>query len=159
MSKTIKTYSLDAEIAENFKEQTESGKTSQKLEELMAEYLDGDMEQNLSPLKLPGQDLTKKRKDLLQTVFENELFKMTRPQIAKKVKSEGLYTGDSGPYHFKQAMKALLNDEDIPVKLKNDKLVASPFNCMNEGCGRKLTISSLARNDYECQGCGRRYEW
>ena len=159
MSKTIKTYSLDAEIAENFKEQTESGKTSQKLEELMAEYLDEDMEQNLSPIKMPCQDLTKNRKKLLKTMVEEDLFKIKRSKVFKKVRSEGLYSGDSGSYHFKQAMKALINDRNIPVELKNDKIVPRPFTCMNDGCDRKIVLSQLQKNSLECWGCGRRYKW
>lgn len=158
MPKTIKTYSLNAEIAEKFDEQTSSGKTSQKVEELMADFIDQDMEENLEPLKIPGQDLTKKRKKLLKIIVEEDYFKKTRPQICKKVRKEGVYTGDSGSYHFRQAIKALIHDESVPVELKNDKLVPTAFNCMNEGCERDIVLNVLAR-DYECSSCGRRYAW
>lgn len=155
----IQTYSIDKEIAEKFKAQTPDQKTSAKLEELMAEYIDEDVEEKKQPLKLTDPAVvSKKRRKLFRNIVEKNWLGKQKSQIFSKIRGTGMYSGDSGKYHFKQAMKFLLKLDDVPIMSENDKIVAEEFICMNEGCDAGLTAHVLRKNDFKCLSCGRRYE-
>jgi len=154
----IQTYSIDKEIAEKFKQQTPDRKTSQKLEELMADYIDEDVSDRKQPIKILDRDVvTRKRRQLVKHITENDWFNKTGPQILNKCRSTGLYQGDSAAHHFKQAKKFLLRFDGAPLTSENNKIVPEEFICMNDGCDASLYLTVLADNDMQCRTCGRRY--
>lgn len=155
----IKTYSLDKEIAEKFSEQTPKQKTSQELEKLMADYIDEDMQDKKQPIKFLDRDVVSdKRRKLVETIVEKDYWRKTGPQIFKKLKSQGEYQGDSGSYHFKQAIKFLETLDGSGVVREKRKIVPEQFICREDGCDAKISLKVLSKNDMVCPKCERRYE-
>jgi hypothetical protein len=155
----IKTYSIDKEIAEKFTEQTPDQKTSQELENLMAEYIDEDLEERKQPIKLLDPNVvTQARQKLVKQLIEQDLFGKKKATVLNKMKSAGAYTGDSGKYHFKNAVKFLSKLDDAPITTEKGKIVAEPFECRDEECEANLTLPGVAKNEMKCPKCGRKYE-
>lgn len=153
----IQTYSIDKDIAEKFKNQTPKQKTSQKLEELMADYLDESVEDKKQPIKILDRNVvTKKRRRLVEMIVEHEWFRKTGPQVFQKAKSKGLYQGDSAKHHFKEAKKFISRYDECPISY-GSKFKAETFECRNLDCPSELTLLGLKGNDYQCPKCGRRY--
>jgi len=155
----IKTYSIDKEIAQKFSEQTPKQKTSIELEKLMAEYIDEDLEERKSPITiLDGNVVSDKRRKLVELIVEQNLWRKTGPQVFKKLKSKGHYQGDSGSYHFKQALKFLEKLDASGIKREKRKIVAEQFNCEEEGCEVMISLKGLNKNDMKCPECEKRYQ-
>lgn len=154
----IKTYSIDKEIAEKFKQETDDGKTSAKLQELMAEYLGEDLTDRKKPINLIKRNqVTKKRIDLIKEILDQDLFGKTRPQIFTHLRDKGIYSGDSGSHHFKEAMKFLIRHDDIPITTEKDKIQPEQIRCMEKDCDTGFSFKVLYSQDMQCPGCGRRY--
>lgn len=154
----IRTYSIDEEIAEKFKNQTPKQKTSQELEKLMAEYIDENASEKKEPIKILDRDLvSKRRRDLVKAMTENGWFYRTGSQIMKKCRSEGLYQGKTAQHHFREARKFLLNCDEVPIVREGSKLIPDEFICREDGCEAYITLPALDSNDMECPKCGRRY--
>lgn len=154
----IRTYSIDEEIAEKFKNQTPKQKTSQELEKLMADYIDQDASKKRKPIKILDRDLvSKRRRDLVEAMTENGWFYRGTSKIMKKCRSEGLYQGKTAKHHFREAKKFLIRSDAVPIGKKGGKLVPEEFDCMDDGCEARLTLPALDSNDLMCPECGRRY--
>jgi len=154
----IRTYSINEEIAEKFKNQTPKQKTSQELEKLMAEYIDEDASRKEEPIKILDRDLvSKRRRDLVKAMVDNSWFYRSAPEIMKKCRSEGLYQGKTAKHHFREAKNFLIRSDEVPIEKKGGKLVPEEFDCMNDGCEARLTLPALDSKDLMCPECGRRY--
>jgi len=154
----IRTYSIDEEIAEKFKNQTPKQKTSQELEKLMADYIDEDASKKKEPIKILDRDLvSKRRRDLVKAMTENGWFCKTGSQIMKKCRSEGLYQGKTAKHHFSEAKKFLVNCDEVPIVREGSKLVGEKFTCKDDDCDALTSLPGLEYNDMRCEVCGRRY--
>ena len=155
----IKTYSIDEQIAQKFSEQTPQQETSKELEKLMADYIDEDLEPKKEPVKVLDRNVVSdKRRKLVEIIVKEDYWKKTGPQVFKKLKSKGRYQGDSGSYHFKEALKFLEKLEGSGIKREKRKIVPKQFNCKEEGCKAIISLKNLNKNNMECPKCERRYE-
>jgi len=157
--KTTKTYTIDIDIAQKFKDQTPPRKTSQKLEELMKQHLEEsglDLEDNIeetenfeNPIDL--KHLTDKQKKLFYTIYENNYFGKNKAAIQKKaVNKHGVY---SRTRNFKEGIKALTKSEDVPLTFKSSKVVSDKVRCPR--CEIKHHLAVLSNNDGVCPSCER----
>lgn len=158
---TIQTYNIDEKIAEKFKEQTPSQKTSKKLQELMNEYIE-DNEKEINQITIQLYDVnivSKKRRKLVKAITQRDLFNSKPPLIYISVKSNGLYRGSTGKHHFKEAIKFLNIYSDSFVKKENGKLIAENFECKNADCSARISLKNLDKNNMKCPNCQSQYNF
>lgn len=157
---TLKTYSIDKKVAQAFTDQTPKQKTSQKLEDLMREHIDQDLDQTKKPVKHTDPNIVSdQRKKLLEIIIEEDLWFKSLPQVRNRLKSKGMYSGGAGKHHFKQALKFLSNLDDSGVVKDDQQVKPEKFECRDDSCSCKLLdLVRLSDNDFNCPACGRRYE-
>lgn len=158
MEKTVKTYSLDSDIAEKFAEQTPSRKTSEKLEELMADYIDEEAEKD-PVFELWDKDLmSKKRNKFCNLILESLDGRQAviKSKLTKKARNAGIYSQKS---HIKDAIKFMIRSEEIPLRSEGRKLIDEDFLCRADECTSVLTPSMLMKQGRECPKCGAEYKW
>lgn len=141
-----RTYSIDNKIAEKFEEQTPSRKTSHKLEELMAEYIDEEASVETPQQKLP--DLTPAQEQLLDTIHEYDLYKSPLPKINKMVQ------GEKGVYSSKKRFKNGINSlaAKYPLRIEKGDLKPNQVEC--ESCDASQPFSLLVKEGGNCGNCG-----
>lgn len=155
----IQTYSIDEEIAQKFKNQTPERKTSARLEELMADYIQEDSQKLREDVKLLDRDkVTPKRRQLFKKILEKDLDNLPDSKIRKALHKHSLYTGDSGKHHYREAVKFMIREDDVPLtKDYGGNLVFESKECMDEDCDSEFSVKVLKKNDMECPACGRGY--
>jgi len=148
----IRTYSIDDQTAEEFKEQTPDRKTSEILQNLMEEYLGDQKHQDLEHETLfENVKLTQKQNALLDFLITKD-FKQGKKLAAifQECKNEGIY---SRKHHFKEAIKNLSNNDRIPYDVEGSKLTKLKVNCI---CGASWPISGLQKSAGVCTQCDRK---
>lgn len=144
----IHTLSLDDELMEKLDENTASRKKSQKVEELIQEWLDEDPDVKTDMNIVENSSLTDVQKDVVYSMIKNGKTEMNGAQWANFI--EKYY--DKNTLKNKCHMK-ITGDPNIPYSSDGDKSLSSrKIECE---CGANIHVGPLSKNAGECPKCGR----
>jgi len=152
--KVTKTYSLNAELAQKFDEETPSRKTSQELENAMRQYL-GEQDHSENSYLFDSIELTDNQDQLLDMILQKDLPKlaesnddmMKMSDVVKSAKSRGIYANTGSA---KNAVKSFGSNENIPFIRQGSKLAPMKVSCE---CGSVCLVTVLVKNGGECPKC------
>jgi len=144
----IKTYSINEDVAEKFKQQTPEQETSNVLQQLMEDYINETPSRDIQ-IDLKKTGLTRKQQRLLDLIVEENRKKIGTTKLYEKARSSNIY-GSS--HHFGNGLKAIVKSDSIPYTRDGDKIVPERVEC---GCGSAATLNVLIGNTGECLKCGK----
>jgi len=144
----VKTYSIDKNTAEKFKEQTPEQETSKVLENLMKEYIEGSPEQKIV-LDVSKNRLTDSQNELLEMFIDNNLSSKSTQSAFQNARGRNIY---SRSHHFGKAMKAISNSK-MPYSTENGKVVTEKVEC---DCGASFYFNIYVAQDGFCPNCEKK---
>jgi DNA-directed RNA polymerase subunit RPC12/RpoP len=144
----VKTYSIDEDVAEDFKHKTPAQETSAVLEQLMREYI-GDTEDVELALDLNKTNLNEKQTKLLKELLLHNKPKVSRSEFFKLAKKNNIYTESRW---FKHAAKKIVASDKIPVEKNGAKFELEKIDCPN--CGFDNYTDILVQENGKCDECG-----
>jgi len=142
----IKTYSINEEIAEKFKEETPRQQTSNVLENLMREYIDETPDRNIQ-LDMTRTNLNDNQQRLLEEMIERNVNSVNKQYINRICREKNIYKDSK---YVGQAIKAIVKDDNIPYKLLNGKVEPEDVRC---SCDCATAFNVLLENDRKCLKC------
>lgn len=145
----IHTLSLDDELMEKLDDATPPRGKSDKVEQLITEYLEED-EKQLTDIKIiENSNLTDNQKDVAKKLIEQHKTELNDQQWNNFVEGCGIVRKD----YKDKCYKKILNSEKIPFKGKGRRgLESVELTCR---CDASIHITPLSKNDGECPNCGR----
>jgi len=139
-------FSIDHETMEKLRKKIPSGQRSEKIEELICEFLETNPEREFEVQKdyIDQIELTEGQEKLLDIIIREDLFNKSGPQVFGKVREQGHYSRKG---NFKNAMKSLGQNTLVPISI--DSGTPKPKNLKCE-CGAENSLKVFALKDGQC---------
>ena len=146
---TVKTYSLDEEVAEKFKQETPQQETSKVLEQLMRDYVDDAPEKDIQ-VDLQKLSLSDSQQELLDAMVERNITEKTTNSMFGMARKKSIY-GRS--HHFSEGLGSLVKNDEVPyTKNSNGKIIPEEVEC---SCESSFYLNVLIDNDCKCLDCDK----
>lgn len=145
----VHTFSLDDDVAQNFKNKTPKQETSAVIEQLMRDYLDEAPEKEIL-FDLSKLRLSDSQQQLLELLIKKNVNGRPTNALFNLCKSRSIY-GRS--HHFGEGLKSIVQNDEIPYRREGDKIYADEIEC---SCGSSQSFAVVLKNNKECPSCDRK---
>lgn len=146
----VKTYSIDNNIAEKFKDETPEQETSKVLEQLMRDYLDEAPDKEIV-LNLRKTRLSKSQQELLEMMIRRNIHGRTTNSLFNLSRKNDIY-GRS--HHFGEGLKSIISSDKVPYYIDDDEIKADTVECV---CEARQPFKMVVENQGECANCGKKF--
>lgn len=144
--------SVDEEVWEKSVEKIGKGNVSQKIEDLLIEFLDGDVETSNKSEDidiLDHADLTEKQERLIRELIRENKKSIGLGEASRFADAKGVYSRKD---YVKQAIKKIDKEQYSLYKMVGDSLEAEVVTCRE--CGQKINAALLSNHEGDCPNCG-----
>jgi len=147
---------LEHEVWKKFKEkydgENSNKNASQRANELLKKDL--EMEEQTQEVNKPFEDLplTSKQKQLFSKVLEKEKVPIGKSGLGSLAISNNIYSRRD---HIKNAVQALGNNDEVPLRMKGSKLIGGDLSC---SCGASIPLKAVLKKGF-CPNCDLEFDF
>ncbi|MFB6208525.1 MAG: hypothetical protein ABEJ56_00110 [Candidatus Nanohaloarchaea archaeon] len=142
---------IEEDLWKKAKEKYGQRNCSDRIEELIAEDLDQELDQSKEPLDIVEQaNLTPRQQSLAYELLEKDDFPYAKSQVANIARKKGIYQRSN---FVKKAVEKLCQTEKAPFGLAQGNIISAEFPC---SCGAKINSNVLKNTNEKCPKCERK---
>lgn len=119
------------------------------LQQLMEEYIEESANKEIV-LDLKSLKLSDAQQDLLNLLIEKNVNRKSKTALFSACRGKGIY---SRSHHFGEGLSSLVQNKDVPYRIKDEKVVPEQVSC---SCEASISFSALVDRDFKCVGCDKR---